>query len=123
MNSVIVTGFFILASMACTVVANLLLKMGAGEPGMSTIWPLSLLNIKTFLGAVVFCLALIFYLMVLKTTPLNLAQSIFSVQFVLVIIAANVVLGEAISVHRWLGILCVAIGLVVIATSPASNPV
>ena len=115
------TGLLIVASMICTVVGNLLLKIGVAEQGVATIWPLSLLNLKTFLGAIVFCFAMIFYLMILKTISLNLAQSIFSVQFVLVIIAANVVLGEAITLYRWVGIGCVATGLFIIAISPPGN--
>ena len=121
MNNTFATGLLILASMACTIVGNLLLKTGVGEQGISTIWPFSLLNLKTFLGALVFCLAMVFYLMVLKTTALNLAQSIFSIQFVLVIVAANVILGEPISFYRWIGIAFVAIGLLLIAISPTGN--
>ena len=121
MNSNLVTGLFILASMSCTVVGNLLLKTGVQQQGISTVWPLSLLNMRTFLGAVTFCFAMIFYMMVLKRTALNLAQSIFALQFVLVIIAANVVLHEAIGTQRWLGIGLIAAGLFVISLTPATS--
>ena len=121
MNSNLVTGLFILASMSCTVVGNLLLKTGVQQPGVSTVWPLSLLNMRTFLGAVTFCFAMIFYMMVLKRTALNLAQSIFALQFVLVIIAANVVLHEAIGPQRWIGIGLIATGLFVISLTPATS--
>ena len=117
---IIVTGLLIVASMACTVAGNLLLKLGSGEPGVSPIWPLSLLNWKTFLGALVFCCAMIFYIMVLKRTSLNLAQSIFATQFVLVILAAFFVLGESIGPYRWFGIGLIAAGLFVIAIAPPS---
>ena len=121
MNSNFVTGLFILASMSCTVVGNLLLKTGVQQQGVSTVWPLSLLNMRTFLGAITFCFAMIFYMMVLKRTALNLAQSIFTLQFVLVIIAANVVLHEAIGTQRWLGIGLIAAGLFVISLTPATS--
>lgn len=114
----LVTGTFIVASMACTVIGNLLLKTGAGERGVSTVWPFSLLNMNTFLGAVAFGMAMVFYLMVLKRTSLNLAQSIFALQFVLVIFAAHLVLGEAIGTYRWVGIALIALGLFVVALSP-----
>ncbi len=114
----LVTGTFIVASMACTVIGNLLLKTGAGERGVSTIWPFSLLNMNTFLGAMAFGMAMVFYLMVLKRTSLNLAQSIFALQFVLVIFAAHLVLGEAIGTYRWVGIALIALGLFVVALSP-----
>lgn len=122
MNGNLVTnGLFILASMSCTVFGNLMLKTGVQQPGISDIWPLSLLNSRTVLGAVSFCFAMVFYMMVLKRTTLNLAQSIFALQFVLVIIAANVILNEPIGMQRWLGISLIAAGLFVISlTSPSS---
>ena len=120
-GSLVVNGLFILASMSCTVIGNLLLKTGVQQAGVSEIWPLSLLNARTFLGAISFCFAMIFYMMVLKRTTLNLAQSIFALQFVLVIIAANVILNEPIGLQRWIGIGLIAGGLFVISlTSPSS---
>jgi drug/metabolite transporter (DMT)-like permease len=117
----IVTGLFIIASMACTVVGNLLLKTGVQHPGVSTVWPFSLLNMRTALGAVTFCFAMVFYMMVLKRTALNLAQSIFALQFVLVIVAANFVLHEPIGMQRWFGIGMIAAGLFVIALTPSTS--
>ncbi len=121
MNSNLVTGLYILASMSCTVVGNLLLKTGVQQQGVSTVWPLSLLNMRTFLGAITFSFAMIFYMMVLKRTALNLAQSIFALQFVLVIIAANVVLHEPIGMQRWMGIGLIATGLFVISLTPPTS--
>ena len=120
-NSFLVTGGFVLASMACTVIGNLLLKTGVHYRGVSSIWPLSLLNWHTAIGALSFCFAMVFYMMVLKRTALNLAQSIFALQFVLVIIAANVLLGEPIGPLRWAGIALIAAGLLVISLSPPSS--
>jgi len=120
-NNVLITGTFVVASMACTVVGNLLLKSGAGQKGLGTTWPVSLLNLQTFLGAIAFCFAMIFYIMVLKRTTLNLAQSIFAAQFVLVILAANFVLHEPIGMYRWMGVAMIALGMIVVAVAPASN--
>lgn len=120
-GSTLITGAFILASMSCTVVGNLLLKTGVAQRGVSTVWPFSLLNMYTLLGALTFCFAMVFYMMVLKRTALNLAQSIFALQFVLVIIAANVILNEPIGPQRWLGIALIAAGLFVISLSPPSS--
>ena len=107
--------------MACTVVGNLLLKTGVQQPGVSTVWPLSLLNVRTALGAMTFCFAMVFYMMVLKRTALNLAQSIFALQFVLVIVAANFVLNEPIGMQRWFGIALIAAGLFVISLTPPTS--
>jgi len=121
MNANWVTGLFVVASMTCTVIGNLLLKTGVQQPGVSTIWPLSLLNMRTAIGAITFCFAMVFYMMVLKRTALNLAQSIFALQFVLVIIAANVILHEPIGMQRWMGIGLIAAGLFVISLTPPTS--
>ena len=118
-GNILVTGSIIVASMVCTVIGNLLLKIGSGESGVSTIWPLNMLNRYTFLGAMAFGMAMILYLMVLKRTALNLAQSIFALQFVLVIFAAHLILGESIGFYRWIGIALIAAGLLLIAISPS----
>ncbi len=114
----LITGAYIAASMTFTVVGNLLLKTGSGKNGVGSIWPFSMLNMQTFLGALAFGMAMLFYLMVLKRTSLNLAQSIFALQFVLVIFAAHWVLGESIGLYRWVGIALIAAGLFVVAVSP-----
>lgn len=120
-GATLVTGMFVLLSMSCTVVGNLLLKTGVGHRGVGSVWPFSLLNAYTLLGALSFVFAMLFYMMVLKRTALNLAQSIFALQFVLVIIAANVILQEPIGPQRWLGIGLIAAGLFVISLSPPSS--
>jgi len=120
-GNLVVNGLLILASMSCTVIGNLLLKTGVQQSGVAEIWPLSLLNARTVLGAMSFCFAMIFYMMVLKRTTLNLAQSIFALQFVLVIIAANVVLNEPIGMQRWLGIGLIAAGLFVVSLTSSSS--
>ena len=120
-GSAVVNGIFILVSMACTVIGNLLLKTGVQQPGISSVWPISLVNTRTVLGAISFCCAMVFYMMVLKRTSLNLAQSIFALQFVLVIIAANVILNETIGPQRWFGIALIAAGLFVISLAPPTS--
>ena len=111
----------ILVFFSFTVIGNLLLKTGVQHPGVVAVWPLSLLNGRTLLGALSFCCAMVFYMMVLKRTTLKLAQSIFALQFVLVIIAANVILGEPIGIQRWLGIGLIAAGLFVVSLTVPTN--
>jgi undecaprenyl phosphate-alpha-L-ara4N flippase subunit ArnE len=65
-------------------------------------------------------MAFLFYAMLLKRLPLSLAQAIMSMQFVLVIIAANFLLGEQIDAARWVGIALMAVGLAVIGFSPGA---
>lgn len=110
----------ILATISCTVLGNLLLKTGAGKPGIYSVWPLSIVNIYVIAGALSFGIGLLFYTMILKKMPLNIAQSIFSVQFVVVIMASSIFLNEVIPVMRWLGFGFVTIGLFIIGWSVKS---
>jgi drug/metabolite transporter (DMT)-like permease len=110
----LVTALFIAAAIACTVLANLMLKTGAQSHGIGPFWPLTVVNAKVLTAAAGFAMAFLFYTMTLKRMPLSLAQAIFSVQFVLVILAASLVLQEEIGTARWIGIALMAVGLAVV---------
>jgi len=112
-----ITSILIILTIIFTVVGNLFLKMGAMTDGISDSWPLSLVNIKVFIGLVCFACGVLFYGALLQRLPLNVAQSIFSIQFVAVILAATIILGEPISLTTWIGILLVSCGLAIIGLS------
>ena len=112
------TIFLILASAGFTVVANLTLKLAAQGEGIGKYWPLNVVNGRVLVAAAAFAMAFLFYAMLLKRLPLSLAQAILSIQFVLVILAANLLLQEPIGAVRWMGIALMALGLVVISMSP-----
>lgn len=118
-----VTTALIIGSMTCTVLANLALKIGAQRPGALAVWPFNVVNMHVVLGAALFALAFLFYTLILRRLPLSVAGTIFSVQFVLVILAANLVLHEGISGVRWAGIALIAAGLLVVSLSPDSSAV
>lgn len=117
----LITASLILVSASCTVVGNLALKMGADRRGIGSTWPLSIVNGYVAFAATAFVFAFLFYAMLLKRLPLNLAQAIMSLQFVLVILAAGLMLDESIGRLRWLGITLMAIGLLIVGVS-ASGP-
>jgi drug/metabolite transporter (DMT)-like permease len=123
MGQHLATAALILASMTFTVLANLALKVGVGRRGDFVIWPLNLINAHVALGAASFAFAFLFYALVLRRLPLSFAQAIFSLQFVLVILAANLLLHESIGGARWVGIALMAAGLLVVSLSPGSKPV
>jgi undecaprenyl phosphate-alpha-L-ara4N flippase subunit ArnE len=122
MGQHLITATFILASMGFTVAGNLILKTGTGKQGIGTVWPLTVLNGEIVIAAAAFMLAFFSYAMVLRRLPLSLAQAIVSLQFVLVILAANVVLNEQVGLLRWAGIVLMALGLAVVGISPSSSP-
>ena len=105
-----VSGFF--AVMACTVGANLMLKLGAGAPEAERVF--GLIAWKSVTGLCLFGCGGIVYALLLRRVPLNIAQVITSAQFVGVVVAASLVLGEPISPARWVGIACIGLGIALV---------
>jgi undecaprenyl phosphate-alpha-L-ara4N flippase subunit ArnE len=103
----------LLAMIACTVAANLLMKLGSGDARSPLLF--DLLSWRTVLGLSVFGCAGLFYAWVLRVLPLNVAQSYAAAQFVAVIIASRLILSEPIPLTRWAGISMIALGIVVVA--------
>ena len=117
----VVTLILIIASVGFTVVANLILKGGAQNSGMGSIWPFTVVNVQVLVAAGAFAMAFLFYTMLLKRMPLSLAQAILCIQFVFVILAANVLLKEEIGLARWVGIGLMAVGLGIISLSSGAD--
>jgi drug/metabolite transporter (DMT)-like permease len=86
--------------------ANLMLKIGAVASA-----PNSLL--LSLAGLFCFGLSAIPYWLALRNVDLNSAQIVVSCQYILVILAAGLILGEPISITKWSGIALIAIGLFV----------
>ena len=122
MGQHLITATLILAAVSFTVTANLVLKLGSGRQGWGVMWPLTVVNTHVLVAAGSFALAFLFYTMLLKRLSLSLAQAILSVQFVLVILAAHVLLNERVGLVRWIGITFVAAGLLVVSIAPDSQP-
>jgi drug/metabolite transporter (DMT)-like permease len=117
MTPLIVAACF--AMMAASVGANILLKQGAGEiAGAADIW--GWLGPKIIAGGACFAVAFGLYVWVLRHVPLNVAQSLFTFQFVGVILAAALFLGEPISPLRWFGIGVITLGILIVAWTNAA---
>ncbi len=101
-----------------TVIANLLLKTGAvaGRESGGAWWE-QLLNWRIAAGFASFAVAALFYTLVLRTVPLNVAQSFTAAQFVAIILASALVLAEPISAARWAGIALIACGIAIVGWS------
>ena len=101
------------AMIGCTVAANLMLKLGAGVPAAERVL-FGVLGWKSAAGLALFGCGGVVYAILLRRVPLNVAVSFTAAQFVGVILAAGLVLGEPISPARWLGIACISLGIVVV---------
>jgi undecaprenyl phosphate-alpha-L-ara4N flippase subunit ArnE len=116
----VLVGVGILAMVSCTVVANLLMKRGAVAAEADRIF--SIVSPITLLGIGMFAVAAIIYSWLLHHLPLNVAQAFASVQFIAVIAAAAVVLGEPIPSLRWVGIMLIAAGILLVALTYSDRP-
>ncbi len=99
-----------------SVLANLLLKYDA-LAGPQDIKLLGILGWRWVAGAASFGIALVGYSALVRILPLNVAQSFASLQFVGVIVASRVVLGEDITALRLAGIVTIVFGIVIVGAS------
>lgn len=106
-----------IAGMVClTVGANLMLKLGAMAPPSGRI-VLGLFGWQSVLGLVLFGFGGLIYAFVVRALPLYVAQVFASAQYVAVFLAAGLLQHEAISPVSWLGVLCIAIGILLVCTA------
>jgi undecaprenyl phosphate-alpha-L-ara4N flippase subunit ArnE len=105
--------FAFVVMISCTVVANLLMKTGAANIGNAGEW-WKILNLRISLGLAFFGCALLIYVLILHRLPLNVAQSFASAQFIAVILAAALVLGEPVQPMQWIGISFITLGIALI---------
>jgi drug/metabolite transporter (DMT)-like permease len=101
-----------------TVAANLVLKLGAAPPAEQVFF--GVLGWKSAAGLALFGCGGILYAVLLRSVSLNLAQVLASAQFVGVVLAASLVLGEPISPARWIGIACISFGIVLVSLTAHS---
>lgn len=104
----------LVAMILCTVAANLLMK--AGSDDLPSPLLLGYLSWRTACGLAAFGCAGLFYAAALRFLPLNVAQSYAAAQFVAVIVASKLVLGEPIPLTRWFGILMIMGGILIVAS-------
>jgi drug/metabolite transporter (DMT)-like permease len=102
-----------------TVAANLMLKVGASVPQAERIL-FGMLGWKSAAGLALFGCSGLLYAFLLRSVPLNLAQVFTASQYVGVIIAAFLILGEPISPARWLGIACICVGTLLVGATTYS---
>lgn len=102
-----------------TIAANLMLKLGAAVPAAERVL-LGLLGWKSVAGLALFGCGGILYAVLLRRVPLNVAQVFAAAQFVGVVMAAGLVLGEPISLARWLGIGCICFGILLVGLTASA---
>src|SRR5437764_13284852 len=108
--------FQVALSILLSAAAQVLLKLGANET-VHEIW-LGVSGLKSgwvWLGIVAMVTSLVSWLYALRFIPLNIAFNLAGFIHVLVPVSCWIFLGEKISATRWVGILLVVTGVLVIA--------
>ncbi len=96
------------------VLGNIFLKIGATtEPERAVFF--GMFGWQTIMGIGCFAGAVLCYAFALRVLPLHLAQSIAALQFVGAVTAAYIIFGEPIDEMKWIGILMICGGLVLVA--------
>jgi small multidrug resistance pump len=112
--------FYLLVVILLNVCANLLMRLGAStESQAGTLH--ALLNWKSVTGVVCFGTAAIFYLLLLRKTPLSLAQGFIAIQFLLTVVASQFFLGEKLDTFQWVAILLIASGITLLGWRSVAN--
>lgn len=116
MSNVIMCALFVLS----TALANIMQKKAMLIVG--PLHGLSLDVVKRLLstpylwfGMMSYAVALVLYLAILSRVPLNVATSIASLNFIAVLLASRLLLGEPIPPLRYLGFACILLGVYVVS--------
>ena len=94
------------------VAANVVLKIGAGMPRSPLL--AGVLSWHSFVGLCLFGGAGLIYALILRHIPLNLAQMLLSLQFVLTLLASYFLLHEALTSLQMVGALLIVAGILCI---------
>ena len=122
-TNVLLTTVFVLT----TALANIFQKKA-----MLTLGPISgvsvelirrlLLSPWLWSGLLSYAVALAMYLGLLARVPLNVATSIATLNFVAVLLASRLVFGEAVPPLRYLGFVCILLGVSIVAITQREYP-
>jgi multidrug transporter EmrE-like cation transporter len=116
---------FLMTGVLLNAAAQLLLKAGTNALGVLTLtreaWGDTLFRMATqgyfALGIGCYALSVVVWIFGLSRVPVSMAYPLLSVGYVVNAIAAHYLLGEAVTVSRWLGIGFIVIGVTLVARS------
>lgn len=117
--------WLIALSIGSSVVAQTVIKIGVNAPGAETNGgPLALIGMivrspLVLIGLVLYGVGALAWIAVLGRLDLSYAYPFLALNFVLITLASRIVLGESIPWQRWLGILVICVGIILVARSGA----
>ncbi|MFH1562300.1 MAG: EamA family transporter [Nitrospirota bacterium] len=110
----------ILICVFIVVTGQLLLKTGVGKPSGKSI-PLELIRIfstpKVIAGFSLFMFSALLWLWILQNADLSYAYPMLSMAYVLIVLSSKFILKEHVPLIRWIGVIVVCIGVILISQS------
>jgi drug/metabolite transporter (DMT)-like permease len=108
----------VLVSIGMAVTGQLLLKVGAHTPvhGLGDLLT-DLLRPATVAAFALSVAAALLWITVLSRSPLSYAYPLLGLGYALAVLLSAVLLGEHVSAQRWIGVLLIVLGFVVVAAS------
>jgi multidrug transporter EmrE-like cation transporter len=116
--------WLILLSVVVGVAGQTALKLGVSQPGAAeastNVFSLIFLILRSplvILGLVLYATGALAWIAVLSRLNLSLAYPFLALNFVLITVASRFILGESIPLLRWVGILVICAGILIVARS------
>lgn len=116
----------VLASVVCGVIGQVSLKSGMTQVGriggaqatyvLDTAWRVLTTPLVLF-GLACYALGAVAWLVVLSRLDLSHAYPFLALNFVLITLASRLILGETVPPLRWLGVLVICCGVIIVARS------
>ena len=108
----------VLLALSMGVVGQVLLKLGAHTPvhGVADLAG-NLFRSITLTALAMYGVATLLWITALSRAALSYVYPMLGLGYVLVVIVSAMLLHEAIPIQRWIGVLLVALGFIVVATS------
>ena len=121
----LVSFWFILAGVLLNATAQLLLKAGTNVLGVITLttdnWPSQFgrmaLEPHIVAGLACYVVSVVVWIVGLSRVPVSIAYPMLSLGYIINAIAAHYLLGEAVTLSRWLGIGFIIVGVWLVARS------
>jgi drug/metabolite transporter (DMT)-like permease len=116
---------FLITGVVLNAAAQLLLKGGTNRLGVISLtadnWVAMLTRIATegyfIAGTAFYAVSLVVWILGLSRVPVSIAYPMLSLGYVVNAIAAHYLLGEAVSLQRWMGIGFIIVGVYLVARS------
>jgi len=105
---------FLFLTIAGSAISQLLQKKAAIDLQQSNTLSAMLTNVNFLLSGLILGSSLIFWMLVLQTADVSVAYPLLSLNYVVVLVLARLLLNEHIPSRRWVGVLSIIAGVTVL---------